>query len=255
MADRDAGGWGLERIIFNNHDQPRALSRFTDDTVYRKESAKLLATTLHGLQGTPYVYQGEEIGMPNPRWKSIEEFRDIESLNMYRILCEQGTSPEQALAILQERSRDNARTPMQWENSPNAGFTTGTPWLKVDERYPDINVQRELERPDSIFHHYRRLIALRKAHAVFTDGIYRRLDEAHPEVFAYARMGDGEALVVVSNFSSKEITFRLPDDHWTDLGAEGKDTLLLGNTAEQAAFTQELRLSPYASYMWLISQN
>ncbi|QUL53219.1 alpha,alpha-phosphotrehalase [Paenibacillus tritici] len=250
---QEGGGWNA--LFFNNHDQPRALSRFTDDKTYREESAKLLATTLHGLQGTPYIYQGEEIGMPNPRWKSIEEFRDIESLNMYRILCEQGATPEEALAILQERSRDNSRTPMQWEDSTNAGFTTGTPWLKVDERYPDINVQRELERPDSIFHHYRKLIALRKKHAVFIEGLYRRLDDGHPEVFAYARTGDGEALVVVSNFSSKEITFRLPDNHWAALSAGSKDKLLLGNTEEDLAFTQELRLSPYASYMWLISQN
>lgn len=185
----------------------------------------------------------------------IEEFRDIESLNMYRILCEQGASPGEALAILQERSRDNSRTPMQWDEGANAGFTTGTPWLKVDERYPDINVRQALAQPDSIFHHYRKLIALRKSHAIFADGIYRRLDEGHPEVFAYARTGDHEALVVVSNFSSKEITFRLPEDHWADLSAKGKDKLLLGNTGEHPALTQELQLLPYASYLWLISQD
>ncbi|WP_339314933.1 alpha,alpha-phosphotrehalase [Paenibacillus sp. FSL R10-2734] len=244
------GGWNA--LFFNNHDQPRALSRFTDDKVYRAESAKLLATTLHGLQGTPYVYQGEEIGMPNPVWNSIDEFRDIESLNMYRILCEQGKSPENALSILQERSRDNSRTPMQWDDSRNAGFTTGIPWLKVDERYPDINVQKELENPDSIFHHYRKLIALRKEYGIFIEGVFKRLDEGHPEVFAYVRTGDGEALVVVSNFSSKETTFRFEDSHWTELLSKGKDELLIGNTTDTPALTQELQLSPYASYMWLI---
>lgn len=144
---------------------------------------------------------------------------------------------------------------MQWDTSANAGFTTGTPWLKVDERYPDINVQKERERPDSIFHHYRKLIALRKAHAVFTDGIYRRLDEGHPEVFAYTRMGDGEALVVVSNFSGKDVSFRLPEEHWADLNVAGKDRLLLANTDEHPSLTQELQLSPYASYLWLISRD
>jgi trehalose-6-phosphate hydrolase len=245
-------GQGWNALFFNNHDQPRALSRFTDDKVYRVESAKLLATTLHGLQGTPYVYQGEEIGMPNPVWKSIDEFRDIESLNMYRILCEQGKSPETALSILQERSRDNSRTPMQWDDSRNAGFTTGTPWLKVDERYSDINVQKELANPDSIFHHYRKLIALRKEYGIFIEGVFKRLDDGHPEVFAYARTGDGEALVVVSNFSSKEITFHFEDSHWAELSSSGKDELLIGNTTETPALTQELQLSPYASYMWLI---
>lgn len=245
-------GRGWNALFFNNHDQPRALSRFTDDKVYRVESAKLLATTLHGLQGTPYVYQGEEIGMPNPVWKSIDEFRDIESLNMYRILCEQGKSPKTALSILQERSRDNSRTPMQWDDSRNAGFTSGTPWLKVDERYPDINVQKELANPDSIFHHYRKLIALRKEYGIFIEGVFKRLDEGHPEVFAYARTSDGEALVVVSNFSSKEITFRFEESHWTELSSSGKDELLIGNTTETPALTQELQLSPYASYMWLI---
>nr|WP_245648296.1 alpha,alpha-phosphotrehalase [Paenibacillus borealis] len=250
---QQGGGWNA--LFFNNHDQPRALSRFTDDDVYREESAKLLATTLHGLQGTPYVYQGEEIGMPNPKWKGIEEFRDIESLNMYRILQEQGKSPEAALSILQERSRDNSRTPMQWDDSPNAGFTSGTPWLKVDERYPDINVKKELERPDSILHHYRKLIALRKEHAVFTRGVFRRMDEGHPEVFAYTRTGEGEALVVVSNFSSKEISFRFEDKYWTDLSHAGTDKPIIGNTADAPALTQELKLSPYASYMWLTTSN
>lgn len=247
---QQGGGWNA--LFFNNHDQPRALSRFADDELYRTESAKLLATTLHGMQGTPYVYQGEEIGMPNPVWKGIEEFRDIESLNMYRILQEQGKSPETALSILQERSRDNSRTPMQWDDSPNAGFTTGSPWLKVDERYPDINVQKELEQPDSILHHYRKLIALRKEHAVFTEGVFSRLDEAHPEVFAYSRTGEGETLIVVSNFSSKDITFRFPDAEWTGLNTAGKGKLLVSNTAADPVLTQELQLSPYASYMWLI---
>ncbi|AIQ54076.1 alpha,alpha-phosphotrehalase [Paenibacillus sp. FSL R7-0331] len=247
---QQGGGWNA--LFFNNHDQPRAISRFADDKAYRVESAKLLATTLHGMQGTPYVYQGEEIGMPNPIWKGIEEFRDIESLNMYRILQEQGKKPGTALSILQERSRDNSRTPMQWDDSPNAGFTSGTPWIKVDERYPDINVRKELADPGSILHHYRRLIALRKEHDVFVEGSFSRLDEAHPEVFAYARQAEGATLVVVSNFSRKEITFCFGVRQWAELGDSSEQELLIGNTAEAPALAQELPLSPYASYMWLI---
>ncbi|WP_246188189.1 alpha,alpha-phosphotrehalase [Paenibacillus tengchongensis] len=249
---QQGGGWNA--LFFNNHDQPRALSRFTDDKRYRVESAKLLATTLHGMQGTPYVYQGEEIGMPNPVWQGIEEFRDIESLNMYRILQERGLSPEAALSILQERSRDNSRTPMQWDDSPNAGFTTGTPWIKVDERYPEINVKRELADPDSTFHHYRKLIALRKEYSIFTEGVFRRLDEQHPQVFAYARTAEGEALVVVSNFSEQEVTYRFGEVQWADLRAIGKNRLLIGNTLEPPELLQELQLSPYASYMWLLQK-
>ncbi|MNC17580.1 Oligo-1,6-glucosidase [compost metagenome] len=134
----------------------------------------------------------------------------------------------------------------------NAGFTTGTPWLKVDERYPDINVQKELEDPGSIFHHYRKLIALRKEYAVFVEGVFSRLDEGHPDVFAYARTGNGETLVVVSNFSGKEFIFRFQDNHWTDLFSGRKEMLLIGNTANTPALAQELQLSPYASYMWLV---
>lgn len=170
---QQGGGWSA--LFFNNHDQPRAISRFLDDGQYHGESAKLLATTLHGLQGTPYIFQGEEIGMANPQWADIEEFRDVESLNMYRILQEQGKSAEEALNIIRERSRDNSRTPMQWDGTRNAGFTTGTPWIKVDERYPQINVQAQLEDPNSIYHHYRKLIHLRKTVQVITDGNYQRL--------------------------------------------------------------------------------
>ncbi|WP_138495268.1 alpha,alpha-phosphotrehalase [Paenibacillus pinistramenti] len=247
---QEGGGWNA--LFLNNHDQPRALSRFTDDGGHRIESAKLLATTLHGLQGTPYVFQGEEIGMPNPQWKSIEEMRDVESRNMHRILQEQGKSAEEAFAIIRERSRDNARTPMQWSSDVNAGFTAGTPWINVDERYLQINVQEQLADPDSVFHHYKKLIALRKELPVFAEGRFIRLDEGHPQIFAYGRIGQGEALLVVSNFSGSQAEYRLPDSFAGEWLEQGEAELLAGSTKTAPALKQELVLPPYGSYMWLI---
>ncbi|WP_225999782.1 alpha,alpha-phosphotrehalase [Paenibacillus sp. BJ-4] len=249
---QQGGGWSA--LFLNNHDQPRAISRFLDDGAFHAESAKLLATTLHGLQGTPYIFQGEEIGMANPKWSEIEEFRDVESLNMYRILQEQGKSAEEALNIIRERSRDNSRTPMQWDNTPNAGFTTGTPWIKVDERYPQINVQAQLEDPDSIYHHYRKLIRLRKTVQVITDGDYQRLDDAHPQVYAYQRSNAQETLVVISNFSGQNAQFALPDSLYSPFKnqALGSAELLIGNTKQAPELDQVITLTPYASYMWII---
>ncbi|MCP3779406.1 alpha,alpha-phosphotrehalase [Paenibacillus sp. MZ03-122A] len=249
---QQGGGWSA--LFFNNHDQPRAISRFLDDAQYHAESAKLLATTLHGLQGTPYIFQGEEIGMANPQWADIEEFRDVESLNMYRILQEQGKSAEEALNIIRERSRDNSRTPMQWDGTRNAGFTTGTPWIKVDERYPQINVQAQLEDPNSIYHHYRRLIHLRKTVQVITDGNYQRLDEAHPQVYAYQRSNEEETLIVISNFSGQDAQFCIPDSFYSRLINQALDAaeLLIGNTQHAPELKQMISLTPYASYMWIV---
>lgn len=246
---QQGGGWNA--LFFNNHDQPRALSRFLNDEAYWAESAKLLVTTLHGLQGTPYVFQGEEIGMPNPKWNDMSEFRDIESTNMYRILLERGKTEEEAFEIIKERSRDNSRTPMLWDNSPQAGFTTGTPWIKVDERYPQINVEQQLSDPDSIFHHYRKLISFRKEIQVFTDGDYKRLDEGHPQIYSYSRSNSNEMLIVISNFSGDEAQFELPEALWQSLDKRSIE-LLIGNTGEDKQLSQRVQLSPYASYMWLI---
>ncbi|MFK4302992.1 trehalose-6-phosphate hydrolase [Paenibacillus sp. RC254] len=249
---QQGGGWSA--LFFNNHDQPRAISRFLDDGVYHAESAKLLATTLHGLQGTPYIFQGEEIGMANPKWSDIEEFRDVESLNMYRILQEQGKSAEEALNMIRERSRDNSRTPMQWDDSPNAGFTSGTPWIKVDERYPQINVQAQLKDPNSIYHHYQKLIRLRKTVQVITDGNYQRLDEAHPQIYAYQRSNEKETMIVISNFSGQEAKFHIPDSCYLQLKDQAlvSAELLIGNTEQVPELKQSITLSPYASYMWLL---
>ncbi|MCE3201022.1 alpha,alpha-phosphotrehalase [Paenibacillus sonchi] len=247
---QQAGGWNA--LFWNNHDQPRALSRFADDGKYRKESAKMLATTLHGMQGTPYVYQGEELGMPNPDWHDISEFNDIESKNMYRILQERGLSGEQALDIIRERSRDNSRTPMQWDASGHAGFTSGTPWLKVDRRYKEINVQSEQIDPDSIFAHYKQLIRLRKQEPVITDGIFQRLDEGHPQIFAYARAGKTETLIVVSSFSGTQTGFTFADEFWSSRINSQTAELLIGNTEQTPVWGQSLEIPPYGSYMWII---
>lgn len=249
---QQGGGWNA--LFWNNHDQPRALTRFTDDEEYRTESAKMLATTLHGLQGTPYVYQGEEIGMPDPKWNDMSEFRDIESLNMYEILQQQGKTPEEAAHIVTVRSRDNSRLPMPWNDGHQAGFTTGTPWIKIDERYPLINAQAQVEDPHSIYHHYRQLIELRKNLPVLTDGEYVRLDQGHPEVYAYARRTQEQTLIVISNFSSRSVSYELPPNMWgkPDMASA---QLLVRNTTEQPELAEVVKLQPYASYMWLIETN
>src|SRR5690625_2514530 len=152
----EGGGWNA--LFLNNHDQPRSVSRFGDDGKYHKESAKMLATTLHLMNGTPYIYQGEEIGMTNPNFSKIEEYRDVESLNAYKNLQKEGKTEEEIIGILQQKSRDNGRTPMQWSAREQAGFTTGTPWIDVADNYPEINTENALEDPTSIFYHYQKLI-------------------------------------------------------------------------------------------------
>ncbi|WP_411347195.1 alpha,alpha-phosphotrehalase [Paenibacillus sp. WLX2291] len=243
------GGWNA--LFWNNHDQPRALSRFADDGRYRVASAKMLATTLHGLQGTPYVFQGEEIGMPNPHWNDITEFRDIESKNMYRIMIEMGKTPEEAFTIIARRSRDNARTPMQWNYSANAGFTDGTPWIKVDERYPEINAELQQHDPDSVFSHYKKLIRLRKTEDVLTDGQYIRIDEQHPQVYAYARRNAVDTLIVVSNFTDQPAQFT-PSAVYVDSNDIASMELLAGNTEQIPVWDTTVYLEPYGSYMWVI---
>ncbi|MFB4212653.1 alpha,alpha-phosphotrehalase [Shouchella sp. JSM 1781072] len=239
-------GWNA--LFLNNHDQPRAISRFADDGVYREKSAKMLATTLHGLQGTPYVYQGEEIGMPNPVWNDISELKDIESLNMFEIMQQNGKSKEEALKIIQERSRDNGRVPMQWNQSNHAGFTEGEPWIKVDERYPEINVEDQVNDEDSVFNYYKKLIHLRKEEELLTSGTFKRLDEQHPELFAYMREGEHESIVVVSNFSAKQVEFELPVDV-----SSVKQSRTLISTESDNMFAQTIKVPPYASYMWHIT--
>ena len=199
-------------VFWCNHDQPRVISRFGSDDKYHKESGKMLATLIHCLRGTPYIYQGEEIGMTNPHFKSIEEYRDVESLNHYQILQDKGMTKEQALMILDVHSRDNSRTPMQWDDSINAGFTTGTPWIQTADNYTEINVKNSLEDKDSIFYYYQKLIQLRKNYDVIAYGDIKPLLREDKRVFAYERNYKGQKLIVICNFYPTTYEIELPYD-------------------------------------------
>lgn len=205
-------GRGWNSLYWNNHDQPRIVSRFGDDGKYRVESAKMLATVLHMMQGTPYIYQGEEIGMTNVRFSSIDHYRDIETLNMYKVkVLEEGQDEEKVMESIYAKGRDNARTPMQWDDSPNAGFTTGTPWIGVNPNYKEINVRQALADKNSIFYYYQKLIRLRKTYPIIVYGDFTLLDPENEETFAYIRCYNGEKLLVVSNWTGEEVLFTMPE--------------------------------------------
>ena len=233
----DRSGWNA--LYWDNHDQPRIVSRFGDDEGFRRESATMLATVLHLHRGTPYVYQGEELGMTNARFTSFDEYRDIESLRFLAEARESGQwSDERLLAGLAAGSRDNARTPVQWDASPQAGFTTGTPWLAVNPNHVTVNAERERADEASVFHHYRRLIALRHDDPVVRFGDFALLLPDDPDVYAFTRSLDGETLVVAANFrgESREV------DLGIDLaGAER----VIGNSPEAESGTQPTVLRPW----------
>ena len=201
-------------LFWDNHDQPRAVSRFGDDRpAYREISAKMLATCLHMLQGTPYVYQGEELGMTNYPFKSLDEFRDIEVLQSYKDWVESGlVSHEDFWPCLLEKNRDNARTPVQWDDTENGGFTTGRPWIAVNPNYKEINAKSQVEDPNSVFHYYRKLIALRKELPIMVYGKYELLMPDDPELYVYTRTLDEEKLLVICSFTEKERTFSVPEE-------------------------------------------
>ena len=207
-------GKAWNSLFWDNHDQPRAVSRFGDDRQqYREASAKMLATCLHMMQGSPYIYQGEELGMTNYPFQKPEDFRDIESINACKEWCESGlVSRELFWPCLVAKSRDNARTPVQWDDTENAGFTTGTPWIGVNPNYKEINAKAETADMDSVFHYYKKLIALRKQNPVIVYGKYELLLEDSEELFVYTRTLNEEKLLVVCSFSDKEVTFRIPDE-------------------------------------------
>ncbi|MCU7557887.1 alpha,alpha-phosphotrehalase [Macrococcus capreoli] len=196
------GGWNA--IFWCNHDQPRVVSRFGDDSTEenRVKSAKMLAITLHCLQGTPYIYQGEEIGMTNLYLDDISQYRDVESINAYNIMVDNGFTNEQILDILQDKSRDNSRSPVQWDDSTNAGFTTGTPWIDVAKNYKQINVQQALADKSSVFYTYQKLIEMRHNLDIITYGEVKPLLEDHPHIFAYVRLLEDETLLVLANFTN-----------------------------------------------------
>ncbi len=244
---KDLEGLGWNSSYLSNHDQPRSVSRFGDDGRYRVESAKLLATFLHMLQGTPYVYQGEEIGMTNVRFESIEDYRDIETLNMYREFVEQkGVDPRVVMGMIHAKSRDNARTPMQWNAGPHAGFTTGTPWIKVNPNYPAINVEQALANPDSIFGYYRRLIRLRKEHPVIVYGTYDLLLNAHKQIYAFMRTLEDERLLVMLNFTPDTPVFALP----SSIVFSNKELLIGNYPVDPAEDIDGLTLRPFEARVY-----
>ena len=203
-------GCGWNSLFWDNHDLPRIVSRWGDDGERRVDSAKALAVALHGLQGTPYIYQGEELGMTNAPYP-LEELRDLESINAYHEMVEKGMPEADALAAIHRMMRDNARTPMQWTDGPHAGFTSGTPWMMVNPNYTRINAAAALADPDSVFYTYQKLIALRKAHPVFVEGDFTLLCPEDEQVFAYLRRGAGQELLAAVNLSGRSAPFTLPD--------------------------------------------
>ncbi len=207
-------GAGWNSLFLNNHDLPRIVSRWGNPRQYREESAKMLATMLHGMQGTPYIYQGEELGMTNIHLEDINQYVDLESINLYNERVAKGYAPEDVMRSIWARGRDNSRTPMQWDDSPNAGFTTGTPWLVVNDNYHTINAQAALADPESIFHYYRQLITLRKQCPVLQDGAFRLLLPDDEKVFAYTRELPQEKMLVVCNFSADYVPFELPEEFY-----------------------------------------
>ncbi|PFK06068.1 alpha,alpha-phosphotrehalase [Bacillus cereus] len=239
------GGWNA--LFWCNHDQPRIVSRFGDDGKYRNESAKMLATAMHMLQGTPYIYQGEEIGMMNPKFESIEQYRDVESLNIYDIKLEEGLSKEEIIGILKQKSRDNSRTPMQWNEEVNSGFTTSTPWISVADSYTEINVEKALEEKESVFYHYKKLIELRKTYDVITEGEYAILDANHPKIWAYTRTVNDEVLLVINNFYGEEITYFVP----VHVQLDGmKQEVVVSNYKDSSTDIKKLNLRPYESIVY-----
>lgn len=198
-------GHGWNALFWCNHDQPRTVSRFGDEEKYWKESAKMLAAAIHLMRGTPYIYQGEELGMTNAHYTSISQYRDVESLNYYKILLKQGKTEKEALEILAARSRDNGRTPVQWSDGKNAGFTEGTPWLEVTANYKDINAEKQIKDKDSIYSFYKNLVALRKDKDVISKGTIEFFEKENEDVLAYRRTCGEEELIVLNNLTGKEI--------------------------------------------------
>ena len=236
-------GQAWNSLFWDNHDQPRAVSRFGDDRPeFREVSAKMLATCLHMMQGSPYIYQGEELGMTNYPFQKPEEFRDIESVNAYQEWCLSGeVSHEEFWPCIIARSRDNARTPVQWDDSDQAGFTTGTPWIAVNPNYTEINAKAETADPNSVFHYYKKLIALRKENPIMVYGKYEPLMEDSEELFVYTRTLDDQKLLTVCNFTDQEIAFTIPEEF------VGKSCLIAN--MENDYGKKEITLRPYEAFV------
>lgn len=238
---------GWNSVYFNNHDQPRMVSRFGNDREYREESAKMLATLSFTLQGTPYIYQGEELGMTNVRFDSIDEYRDIETLNMYKEQVEEeGKSPEQVMKSIYAKSRDNARTPMQWDDSKHAGFTTGNPWMKVNPNYKEINAKKAMKDSNSIFYYYQKLIRLRKEMPIFIYGTYDLILPDHEEIYSFTRTEGNQKLLVILNFSENQPEFKLPDE----VSYTHKELLISNYHVDVTESIDSIQLRPYEARVY-----
>lgn len=230
-------------IFFSNHDQPRIVSRLGNDSdEYRERSAKCIATMLHMMQGTPYVYQGEELGMTNTDFNSVDDFNDIEAINAYYELKEKNIfTEEELMARICYKNRDNARTPMQWDDGKNAGFTTGIPWIAINKNYPKINVKQEREDLNSVFHYYQKLIKLRKTKPIIVDGKFELLMEEDKHIFSYKRIYQGEILLVACNFSDEPQEYKVPE------GYNVEDATIL---IENMDGLEAGKLRPYQAIVW-----
>lgn len=233
---------GWNSLFWDNHDLPRIVSRWGNDREYRAESAKMLATILHGMEGTPYIYQGEELGMTNVRFDSIEEYQDIETLNMYQERMEKGYDRQDIMESIYAKGRDNARTPMQWDGSRNAGFTEGTPWIGVNSNYTEINAEQQLQDKDSVFRYYQKLIRLRKEQEIFVKGDFTLLLPEDESIFAYVREYQGQKLLVAANFTDQEVSFEI-SEQWKEAKT------LIHNYKEE---TSGRKLRPYEAFIKLL---
>jgi oligo-1,6-glucosidase len=240
---------GWNSLYLNNHDQPRMVSRFGNDKTYRVESAKMLATFLHTLKGTPYIYQGEELGMTNVRFDTIDDYRDIEILNMYREkVIENGEDVQKVMESIYVKGRDNARTPMHWDESEHAGFTTGIPWLKVNPNFKEINAKRAVADSNSVFHYYRNLIQLRKLNPIMVYGSYDLILPDHEQIYAYVRRYEGQTLLVMLNFSSEKPVFELP----TEISYVDKKLLIHNYEVSDDESIEKIELKPYEARVYVL---
>ena len=242
-------GNGWNALFWCNHDQPRIVSRFGNCSQYHKESAKMLATSIHMMRGTPYIYQGEEFGMTNPEYTSINQYRDVESINFYNILINKGVDKEKAIEILREKSRDNSRTPVQWNNKKNAGFTSGEPWIPVGNLYKNINAENALNDKDSVFYHYKNLISLRKQHDVISDGSFNIILENHDKVYAYTRSYKNTNLIVLNNFYGEDTEVTIEKEL-----IEGNSKTLISNYKDSGSLSKNIKLRPYESIVYIIEK-
>lgn len=244
---KDLEGKSWNSLYLSNHDQPRTVSRFGNDGPYRVESAKMLGTLLHMMQGTPYVYQGEEIGMTNVKFASIDDYRDVETHNMYReFVTELGRDPQLVMEAIYTKGRDNARTPMQWSAAPQAGFTSGTPWIAVNPNYTEINVEQALADPNSILRYYQRLIQLRRANPIMVYGSYDLLYDAADPIYAFTRTLEQQRLLVVLNFSTEASAFNLP----ASVQYTTKELLISNYSVDSAEDIRSLTLRPYEARVY-----